>query len=122
MYICVMAALQKFGLQDHSDVSQLCIHSCKPADSSSSSGDIEVTLSSSSTQRHGVFQGSSRIHSSFLVHGGGESGGGREVERDKGVYVPTAQHEDLLARMLQSHMNGDFCLVGGKVLFTVLHI
>jgi len=74
-----------------------------------------VTLSSSSTQRLGVFQGSSRIHSLFLVHGGGESGGGREAERDKGVYVPTAQHDDLLARMLQSHMNGDFCLVGGKV-------
>lgn len=114
-----MVDLQKFGLQDHADVSQLCIRSCKPADSLSSKGNIEVTLDGRSTQKHGAFQGSSGAISSFLVHGGRESSDVREAERDKGMYVPTVQHEDLLARMLLSHMNRDICLVGGKVKSTV---
>ena len=56
------------------------------------------------------------------------SGGARRCDSGEGVrrlvgvsggggagYVSTALHEDLLARMMQSHTIGDFCLVGGKV-------
>ena len=37
--------------------------------------------------------------------------------RDSGVdrFVSTLQHENLLARMMQSHLGGDFCLVGPRV-------
>lgn len=30
-------------------------------------------------------------------------------------YVPTAYHEDLLSKMMQSHTAGDFSLIGGRV-------
>ena len=43
----------------------------------------------------------------------GVTGGERAVEEDG--FVATAQHEDLLSQMLQSHLSGDFCLVGGRV-------
>lgn len=53
---------------------------------------------------------------SFIVPGWGS----RMEEQEgygtgKNEFVSVPQHEDLLVQMMQSHLAGDFCLVGGRV-------
>ena len=124
--IYIYTHLQKFGIQEQSDSTELCIHRCTPASTDSAShktNTMEVTLhSSSSAQKQSVFWNKPTELPTFMVARGGarRCDSGEGVRRLVGVsgedgYVSTAQHEDLLARMMQSHTTGDFCLVGGKV-------
>ena len=83
--------------------------------------DIHVTIKRAPSSRSygsGMFGQHSGEKSSFVVVGFGDRmqgimRGKRAVEGSD--FVPTAQHEDLLCQMLQSHLSGDFCLVGGRV-------
>ena len=121
--IYIYTHLQKFGIQEQSDSTELCIHCCTPASTDSAShmtNTMEVTLhSSSSAQKQSVFWNKPTELPTFMV----ARGGARRCDSGEGVrrlvgedgYVSTAQHEDLLARMMQSHTTGDFCVVGGKV-------
>ena len=80
---------------------------CKPSDAASS---VEITLKRLSSNT--LFGQESCTN--VVVPGWGErlrsvtSGGA-------GEFVATKEHEKLLASLVQSHLGGDFCLVGQKV-------
>ena len=84
-------------------------------------GNVCVTFKSASgtdSKGSGIFGRHSGKKSSFVVAGFGDrmqGVPGRERAVEEGGFVATAQHEDLLSQMLQSHLSGDFCLVGGRV-------
>lgn len=80
---------------------------CRPSDAALS---VEVTLKRLSSNT--LFGQESCTN--VVVPGWGErlrsmaSGGA-------GEFVATKEHEELLASLVQSHLGGDFCLVGQKV-------
>ena len=86
---------------------------CRPSDEASS---VEVTLKRLSSNT--LFGQESCTN--VVVPGWGErlcsvtSGGA-------GEFVATKEHEKLLASLVQSHLGGDFCLVGPKVRECWLH-
>ena len=99
--------LQKFGLATSLNDRPLTVQNCRPSDAASS---VEVTLKRLSSNT--LFGQESCTN--VVVPGWGErlrsaaSGGAEE-------FVATKEHEKLLASLIQSHLGGDFCLVGPKV-------
>ena len=99
--------MQKFGWATSSNDQPLTVQDCRPSDATSS---VEVTLKRLSSNT--LFGQES--YTNVVVPGWGErlhntNGGGAEE------FVATKEHEKLLASLIQSHLGGDFCLVGPKV-------
>jgi hypothetical protein len=92
------------------------IHSLVPR---TSQGKIEVELHGTSASKSNIFRDKSDGVPSLLVpcgphHDGVTTDGHEQVLIEESDYIPTEVHEDILARMIQSHKTGDFCLVGEK--------
>ncbi|CAI8045681.1 von Willebrand factor A domain-containing protein 8, partial [Geodia barretti] len=106
--------VEKFEVKETTN--KIHIHSLVPR---TSQGKIEVELHGTSPSKSNVFGDKSDGVSSLLVpcgpHPDGVTTNGQEQSLiEESDYVPTEVHEDILARMIQSHKTGDFCLVGGK--------
>ena len=103
---------QNFGLSTSENSESLAIHECRPSTASSS---VDVTLKQSRPSPYAHFGRPSESFVNVAVPGCGEKL--QSGASDGGVdrFVSTVQHENLLARMMQSHLGGDFCLVGPRV-------
>ena len=111
-YIVCFSHLQNFELKDTAN--SMHIHSFGPW-TSHGKIDVELRGTSASIFTDGV--------SSLLVPCGPHTGDTANSQEQSLVaesdYIPTQVHEDILARMIQSHKTGDFCLVGEKVCMSV---
>jgi MoxR-like ATPase len=106
--------LEKFEVKETTN--KIHIHSLVPR---TSQGKIEVELHGTSASKSNIFRDKSDGVPSLLVpcgphHDGVTTDGHEQVLIEESDYIPTEVHEDILARMIQSHKTGDFCLVGEK--------
>ena len=82
-----------------------------------SQGKMEVEFYGTGTSKSNIFRNKSEGVSFLHVPCGTHAGVTEKKSslREDGDYIPTKVHEDILARLIQSHKTGDFCLVGEKV-------
>ena len=111
----IFSHLQKFEVKETTN--KIHIHRLVPR---TSQGKIEVELHGTSASKSNIFRDKSDGVPSLLVpcgphHDGVTTDGHEQVLIEESDYIPTEVHEDILARMIQSHKTGDFCLFGEKV-------
>lgn len=90
----------------------LTIHKCTPYNATSS---VEVTLKQSSPSPYFHFGRPSESYVNVTVPGCAERLQSGATGSGASTFVSTGQHEDIVCQMLQSHLGGDFSLVGPRV-------